>query len=115
MITMDEYKDRAKNITVLITADEEAKAAQKLYEELTQGMSIAIVEHDWKDNTEHMKEVCKKVKEHDATGMHCFPDFHSFPHGSLDAIVTVISKEEIPEEFAEILVDLVVNLGAEGS
>lgn len=112
---MEEYKVKAKEIMKLGTPEEEAEAAEKLYKELTKGMTVKLVAHDWKDYDSHMKEVCKKVKELDATNMHYFPDFYSFPHGSLDGIYTVISKEEIPEEFAEILVDLVVNLGAEGS
>jgi len=59
-----------------------------------------------------VKDVCKRIKELDATTMHYFPAYHGFPHGEVDTIVTIVSEEEMTEEFAEILADLVVNLGA---
>ena len=95
--------------------DKEADKAQQKYEELTSAMTVGVITHDWKDYDDHSPEVCKKVKELDATIMHYFPSSHGFPHGELDAITTVVSKEDMTEEFAEILADLVVNLGAEGS
>lgn len=118
MITLEEYKKWVdENIETgdVVDPDVEAKKAQDKYLELTAGMTVTIVEHDWKDHADHMREVCKQVKELDAINLHYFPSFYDFPNGSLDAIITVISKEEITEEFAGILVDLTVNLGAEGS
>ncbi len=90
-------------------------AAQVRYIGLTVGLTVTIVEHDWKETGDHMRQVCDKVKELNATNMHFFSSGHNFPNGSLDAIVTVISVEEFTEEFAEALADLVVNLGADGS
>lgn len=115
MIIRQEYEERVKPVLDAEDPDEQANKAQELYVELTAGITVTVVAHDWKDHDDHMREVCKQVKELDATCMHYFPAFHDFPDGSLDAIITVISKEEITEEFAEMLADLVVNLGAEGS
>ena len=117
-ITRDEYITWA-NLTINFAEDsildKEAAKAQQKYEELTSGMTVGIVTHDWKDYEDHIREVIKKVNELKTTIMHYFPAFYGFPHGELDAITTVVSKEDMTEEFAEILADLVVNLGAEGS
>lgn len=115
-MTRDEYIRWVKeNITPIEDPDVEAKKAQEKYEELTKGITVTIVEHDWKEGDTHMREVCGTVKRLDATTMYYFPSFFDFPHGSLDAIITVVSKENITKELAEILADLYVNLGAEGS
>ncbi len=118
MITKTKYEEWAKDS--LNSGDDadyevEAKKAQVKYEELTSEMTVTIITHDWKDYANHLREVSKKVSELGATTMHHFPAFHELPHGSLDSIITVVSKEKITEEFAEILADLVMNLGAEGS
>jgi len=119
MITKEKYLERSDKIAEIEDPDEQAKKAEEFYQELALGMTVTIIAHDWKDYTDHMREVCKKVKELDttnmATNMHHFPSYHDYPHGSLDTIVTVVSKEDITEEEAEMLVDLVVNLGAEGT
>jgi len=114
-ITLAEYKVRAEPISEIEDPEEVAAKAGELYQELVAGMTVTLVTHDWRDYNEHMREVCKQVRKLEATCMHYFPPFHDFPNGSLDTIVTVISKEDIDEEFAEALVDLVVNLGAKGS
>ena len=117
MITKEEYKEWNEKYVDPLGEDGEAVSniADLKYKELTTGMVITIVEHDWKETGDHWREVCKKVIELSATNMHMFQAFHDFPNGSLDAIITVISVDEIPEEFAEVLCDLVVNLSAEGS
>lgn len=115
MITLDEYKEKVKPIVEIEDPEEQSRKAEELYKELTAGMTVGIIEHDWKDYKEHWREVCRQIKELDTTDFWHFDSFHDFPNGSLDAIITVISKEEITEEFAEALADLVVNLGAEGS
>ena len=117
MITKDEHvKWCTEHIDPLVEREEDTDAAAQVrYTELTVGLTVTIVEHDWKESGSHWREVCKKVKELNAANMHFFEPFHDFPNGSLDAIMTVISVEELTEEFAEILCDLVVNLGAEGS
>jgi len=117
MITRDEHVQWCKeHIDPLGEDGEKASAAAEVrYTELTVGMTVTIVTHDWKETGDHMREVCEKVKELNASNMHFFNAFHEFTNGSLDSIVTVISDEELTEEFAEVLVDLVVNLGAEGT
>lgn len=90
-------------------------AAQVRYTELTLDMTVAIVQHDWKETGDHMRQVVVKVKELNASNMHYFQAYHDFPNGSLDSVITVVSVEELTEEFAEVLADLVVNLGADGS
>ncbi len=117
MITKDEHVKWCEEHIDPINEnlEDSAAAAEVRYTELTVGKTVTIVQHDWKDASSHWREVCKKVKELNATNMHFFEAFHEFPNGSLDAIMTVISVDELPEEFAEVLCDLVVNLGAEGS
>jgi len=117
MITKEEHIQWCKEHIDPLGEDGEATkdAADVRYKELTIGMTVTIVEHDWKETGDHMREVCEQVKKLSATNMHYFQGFHEFPNGSLDSIVTVVSIEELTEEFAEVLVDLVVNLGAEGS
>lgn len=115
MISRDKYLKRSDEIAEIEDPDEQSKKAQEYYKELTPGMTVAIIAHDWKEHTDHMKEVCRKVKELGATNMHYFEAWYDYPHGSLDTIATVVSKGDITEEEAEMLVDLVVNLGAEGS
>lgn len=96
-------------------ADEQSRKAQEKYLELTNGLTVRVIVHDWQDLKNHMKEVCRQMEELDTINIHYFHAFHEFPNGFLDDAITVISKEETDEEFAEILADLVVNLGAEGS
>ncbi len=117
MITKDEHMQWCKeHIDPLGEDGEKASAAAEVrYTELVLGMTVTIVQHDWKETGDHMREVCKQVKELSASNMHYFEAFHDFSNGSLDAIITVVSVEELTEEFAEVLVDLVVNLGAEGT
>lgn len=115
MIDRVRYLQRSDEIARIEDPDEQAKKAEEYYKEITVGMTVAIIAHDWKDHTQHMKEVCSKVRELGATNMHYFQAWYDFPHGSLDTIVTVVSKEDITESEAEVLVDLVVNLGAGSS
>ena len=114
-ITREEYiqwADLTINFAEDAILDKEADKARQKYGELTVGLTVGVVAHDWKDYDNHSREVCKRIKELDATIMHYFPAYHGFPHGELDTIVTIVSKEEMTREFAEILADLVVNLGA---
>ncbi len=117
MITREEHTYWCKEHIDPLGEDGEAAsaAAEVRYTELILGMTVTIVQHDWKEAGDHWRSVCKWVKELNAANMHFFEAFHDFPNGSLDAIITVVSVEELTEEFAEVLVDLVVNLGAEGS
>lgn len=114
-ITREEYITWAKltiNFAEDAILDKEADKAHQKYQELTSGLTIGFIAHDWREYEDHMKEVCKRVKELGATTMHYFPAYHGFPHGELDTIVTIVSEEEMTREFAEILADLAVNLGA---
>jgi len=113
-VTREEYITWAKltiNFAEDAILDKEADKARQKYQELTSGMTVGFIAHDFKEYDDHMKEVCKRIKELDATTMHYFPAYHSFPHGELDTIVTIVSKEDMTEEFAEILADLAVILG----
>lgn len=117
MITKDEHIKWCKEHIDPLGEDGEAAsaAAGVRFTELVVGMTVTIVEHDWKETGEHWRSVCRWVKELNAANIHQFHAFHDFPNGSLDAIITVVSVEELTEEFAEVLADLVVNLGAEGT
>lgn len=112
-----EYTEWTNTIIDPEDVDKQSELAQEKYLELTAGMSVAVISHDWRETDDHMQAVCKKIKEMDINTMYYFPPFYDFPNGSLDAITTVMFKETInvTGEFAEILADLVVNLGAEGS
>lgn len=117
MITREEHLQWCKeHIDPLTEAEEETgDAASVRFKELTLNMLVAIVAHDWRETGDHMREVCRQVKGMSATNMHYFQAYHDFPNGQLDSIVTVVSVDEFTEEFAEVLADLFVNLGAEGS
>lgn len=117
-MTRDEYITWASltiDFSENAVLDKEAAKASQKFDELTAGMMVEVIVHDWKAQAEHHQEVLRRIKAIDAKSMWYFPDFYEFPHGSLDAIITVIANQEIAEEYAEILADLVVNLGAEGS
>ena len=87
--------------------------ATKKFKELTTSLHVKVIEHDWKETAEHIRAIAETVRELNACHIFPFEAFHEFLHGGVDSLITVVSKEKITKDFAEILADLVMNLGAD--
>lgn len=114
MITKDEYK-RWANKALKSSGDNYKElnyVATKKFKELTTSLHVEVIEHDWKETAEHIRAIAETVRELNACYVFPFEPFHEFLHGGVDSLITVVSKEEITRDFAEILADLVMNLGA---
>lgn len=115
MITKDEYK-RWANKVLKSSGDnyeELNRLATKRFKELTANLHVEVIEHDWKETTEHIHAIAETARELNACYISPFEAFHDFPNGGVDSLITVVSEEDITRDFAEILADLVMNLGAD--
>lgn len=95
-----------------VDLDAEAEKAKAKFEELTANKTVEVVIHDWKCFSEHFQEVLDTANRMKTHYIEHFSAFWKFPHGQLDELVTVVSREPVGRELAEILADLTVNLGA---
>lgn len=90
----------------------EGGKAKAKFEELTAGRTVEIVVDDWKCHGEHLHRIIEAARRLETYHVEDFPDFWEFPHGQLDDLIAVVSREPMDRELAEVLADLVVNLGA---
>lgn len=120
-ITAVEYqqwlKELGREFLGQLVSDEEGEKLRKRYSEklaeVTKDIKYKIVLNDWKAQELQFKEVAEVLNEFGGGHIHHFPAFYGFENGEVDSLATVITKEKISNELAEIIVDLIMNLGAE--
>jgi len=94
--------------------DRTATLATAQLRELAAGREVDVIVHDHREVREHIVEAAKVISQYgDNCTVEHFQDFHEFPNGSMDDIITVIVQGETTSEECEVFADLVACLGAE--
>lgn len=96
-----------------LTEEKRKTRVNSKLEQLVKDNKTAVVINDWKATTQQFKDAAKILSKVEGGFVHHYESFFDFASGSGDDLVTVVTDKQISDDHAEIIADLVYNLGAE--